>query len=352
MTWSMALHPRSAVPSTAPQVRNHVCSNSGPLVPTPVCQPPIGDGRDGDKSSLIGVSQTHVHCTEYRVLALEFTPLGSHVPSSEGAPRWAPCPCGCWPSPSCTCLVSVPGHWARLGLPTAHREPGALEAAGGRTALGADGLAWLPRLRVPRSSGQSPDVLDAPQGGTCSSSTASCSTRGPGRAASSLSSGCLWTISCYLRTTGLWPLDSWRCVRAGPSLRDAWTPCGWGAPDSAFARLWGQDGATAGHILSPPLAPPQVMHTPTTVHRCSHTRAHASHTGARPQTHTPPGPRQLSVPLLRPESWPSEQPLWTHRPARPGLTRPVPPSSAPHRAAPAQARGPLFSGRLPTFKCL
>ncbi|XP_047653856.1 DNA (cytosine-5)-methyltransferase 3-like isoform X13 [Phacochoerus africanus] len=61
-----------------------------------------------------------------------------------------------------------------------------------------------------RPPGQRPDVLDAPQGGTCSSSTASCSTRGPGRAASSLSSGCLWTISCYLRTTGLWPLDSWR----------------------------------------------------------------------------------------------------------------------------------------------
>lgn len=117
---------------------------------------------------------------------------------------------------------------------------------------------------------------------------------------------------------------------------------------TALGSGWRHGGS---HPFSSP-GPPQVMHTPTTVHRCSHTRAHASHTGARPQTHTPPGPRQLSVPLLRPESWPSEQPLWTHRPARPGLTRPVPPSSAPHRAAPAQARGPLFSGRLPTFKCL
>lgn len=285
MTWSMALHPRSAVPSTAPQVRNHVYSNSGPLVPTSVCQPPSGMAEMGIKAVSLGCRRhTSIvlstacwlwssHPWEVTSQAVRAPLAGPHVPVAAG-----PAP----PAPALSQYLATGRGWV-CPPPT-----------GSRTALGADGLAWLPRLRVPRSSGQSPDVLDAPQGGTCSSSTASCSTRGPGRAASSLSSGCLWTISCYLRTTGLWPLDSWRCVRAGPSLRDAWTPCGWGAPDGAFARLWGQDGATAGHILSPPLAPPRSCTLPR-LYTGAVTHAHMHHTQVHARRHTP---------LLGPDSFP------------------------------------------------
>lgn len=98
----MALHPRSAVPSTAPQVRNHVCSNSGRLSPPPCASPPSGMAEMGIKAVSLGCHRhTSIvlstacwlwssHPWEVTSQAVRAPLAGPHVPVAAGPAPPAP----------------------------------------------------------------------------------------------------------------------------------------------------------------------------------------------------------------------------------------------------------------------
>lgn len=162
--------------------------------------PPVGHACDhppGRRPRSAGVpwpsgSQTHLHAP----------PSVLCVPVA-GAPSGVICGRTRTCAPHAVFTALSPHNGGGGGLRSGHGDPGPR----GSAALAGTGL---PRGEAGAGSGQSPPRPSAatpraeptrtrtplPQCGTCSSSTASCSTQGPGRPASSPSSGCSWTIWC------------------------------------------------------------------------------------------------------------------------------------------------------------